>query len=35
LISAQLTGWFWVAFLSTLAVFISGVGLLLKPRRET
>ena len=35
LISAQLTGWFWVAFLSTLAVTIAGIGMLMNRRRET
>jgi hypothetical protein len=35
LISAQLTGWFWLAFLSTLAVVITGIGLLMNPRRQT
>ncbi len=35
LISAQLTGWFWVAFLSTLTVLITGIGMLIRPRRET
>ena len=35
LISAQLTGWFWLAFLSTLAVIITGIGMLLNPRRQT
>jgi|ERR1044072_2504168 hypothetical protein len=34
LISAQLTGWFWVAFLSTLTVLITGIGMLIR-RRET
>jgi len=35
LISAQLTGWFWLAFLATLAVLITGIGLFVRPRRET
>jgi len=35
LISAQLTGWFWVAFLSTLAVTIAGIGMVTNRRRET
>ena len=35
LISAQLTGWFWLAFLSTLAVVITGIGWLMNPRRQT
>lgn len=34
LISAQMTGWFWVAFLSTAAVLITGIGLLLNRRRK-
>ena len=33
LISAQLTGWFWLGFLSTLTVAISGIGMLLKRQR--
>src|ERR1041385_488298 len=28
-ISAQLTGWFWLAFISSLALIIGGVALLL------
>jgi len=32
-ISAQLTGWFWLAFISTLAIILSGVLLLLRRRR--
>lgn len=35
LLSAQLTGWFWLAFLSTLAVAITAVGMLINRRRET
>ena len=35
LISAQLTGWFWLGFLSTLTVAITGIGMLMKPRRDT
>lgn len=35
LISAQLTGWFWLGFLSTLAVLVTGIGMLMKRRRET
>jgi hypothetical protein len=35
LISAQLTGWFWLALLSTIAVLISGIGMLINPRRQT
>jgi len=35
LISAQLTGWFWLAFLSTGAVIITGIGILMNPRQKT
>jgi hypothetical protein len=35
LISAQLTGWFWLSFLSTLAVAVTAVGMLISRRRET
>jgi len=35
LISAQLTGWFWLGFLSTLAVAVTAVGMLITRRRET
>ncbi len=35
LISAQLTGWFWFAFLSTLALMIAGIGMLFNRGRET
>ena len=35
LISAQLTGWFWLALLSTLAVLATGIGMLVSPKRET
>jgi hypothetical protein len=35
LISAQLTGWFWLAFLSTLAVVITSIGSFMNPRRQT
>ena len=35
LISAQLTGWFWLVFLSTLTVLITGIGLLVNPRPKT
>src|SRR3954454_22285452 len=35
LVSAQLTGWFWLGFLSTLAVAITAVGMLINRRRET
>ena len=34
LISAQMTGWFWLAFLSTAAVLITGIGLLVNRRRK-
>jgi len=33
-IAAQLTGWFWLAFLSSLAVLASGIALLVRRRRE-
>lgn len=33
LITAQLTGWFWLGFISTLAVAMSGILMLLKRRR--
>jgi hypothetical protein len=32
-ISAQLTGWFWLAFISSLALMIGGIALLLKRQR--
>jgi hypothetical protein len=35
LIAAQLTGWFWLALLSTLAVLATGIGMLVSPKRET
>ncbi|HYX27996.1 MAG TPA: hypothetical protein VE863_05475 [Pyrinomonadaceae bacterium] len=35
LISAQLTGWFWVAFLSTLTLMVASVGMLMGRRHET
>lgn len=35
IISAQLTGWFWLGFLSVLAVAITAVGMLMNRRRET
>ena len=35
LISAQLTGWFWLSFLSTLTVALTGIGMLITRRRET
>src|SRR5689334_17494344 len=33
LISAQLTGWFWLGFLSTLTLAISGIAMLVKRQR--
>ena len=33
LITAQLTGWFWLGFIATLAVAISGILMLLKKQR--
>jgi len=33
IISAQLTGWFWLAFISTFALVASAVGVLLKRQR--
>jgi hypothetical protein len=33
LISAQLTGWFWLGFMATLAVALSGIAMLLKRQR--
>ena len=33
-ISAQLTGWFWLGFLSALAVAISAIGILLKRQKR-
>jgi hypothetical protein len=35
LVSAQLTGWFWLSFLATLAVMSTAVGMLINRRRET
>jgi len=35
LISAQLTGWFWLGFISTLTVGVTAVGMLITRRRET
>lgn len=35
LISAQLTGWYWLGFISTLAVIITGIGMLVPGRRKT
>ncbi len=34
LIAAQLTGWFWLSFLSALTIIASGVGLLFRRSRE-
>lgn len=34
IIAAQLTGWFWLSFLSALAIMISGIGLLFRRSRE-
>ena len=33
LISAQLTGWFWLGFLSTFTVAISGIAMLVRRQR--
>ena len=33
IISAQLTGWFWLAFLSSLAMIITSLAMLLKRQR--
>ena len=33
LISSQLTGWFWLGFIATLAVAISGILMLLRKQR--
>jgi len=33
-ISAQLTGWFWLAFISSLALIIGGVAVLLRRQRR-
>ena len=33
LISAQLTGWFWLSLISSVAIVASSIGLLLRPRR--
>jgi uncharacterized membrane protein len=35
LISAQLTGWFWLSFLSTLTVALTGIGMLINRKRDT
>ena len=33
LINAQLTGWFWLGFIATLGVAISGILMLLRKQR--
>jgi len=33
-ISAQLTGWFWLAFISVIALVISAIGILLRRPRS-
>jgi len=33
-ISAQLTGWFWLAFISVFALVISAIGMLLRRQRS-
>jgi hypothetical protein len=33
IISAQLTGWFWFGFLSSLAMIITALAMLLKRQR--
>src|SRR5437762_6177290 len=33
LVSAQLTGWFWLGFISTLTIVVSGISVLLTRRR--
>jgi predicted branched-subunit amino acid permease len=35
LISAQLTGWFWLGFISTFAVAISGIAMLVRRQHAT
>lgn len=35
LIPAQLTGWFWLGFLSTLTVAITGIGMLINRKQDT
>ena len=35
IIPTQLTGWFWLGFLSALAVTVGAIGMLLSRRRET
>jgi hypothetical protein len=32
-ISAQLTGWFWLSLISSVAIIASSIGRLLRPRR--
>ena len=32
-ISAQLTGWFWLSLISSVAIVVSSIGSLLRPRR--
>jgi len=34
LIAAQLTGWFWLSFVSALAIIASGFGLMFRRSRE-
>jgi hypothetical protein len=34
IIAAQLTGWFWLSFLSAVAIIASGIGLLFRRSRE-
>jgi len=34
LISAQLTGWFWLSLLSSVTIILSGLGLLFRRSRE-
>ncbi len=33
LIAAQLTGWFWLAFIAAIAIVVTGLALLLKRQR--
>ncbi|HYW73586.1 MAG TPA: hypothetical protein VE961_21365 [Pyrinomonadaceae bacterium] len=35
LVAAQLTGWFWLGFISTLALLATAIGMLTTRRRET
>lgn len=35
IIPAQLTGWFWLSFLSTLTIIGAGIGLLFRRRQES